>query len=400
MKLIFKTIALLFLSVALIGLGFSYFSSSKNPHDKKPYETESAIIGSIKQEVVASGVLKLKDIVTIGSSVSGWVSSIAVEEGDTVEKGQLLAVIDTGLKDTEVREAEGALEKAIAELEFSEKNYQRQLKLHAEKFTADATLEESRRNYLIASADVKTLRAVLDRKMLNYKNCHITAPIDGEVIRVEGVVGGSVSSDSKENVLLTLAPKERLIETEIHISERDIGLIRKGQTVRLTLDTFPGRIFESTIHSVSFTPKDEDDKESFFVAKATLENPEHLLRPGMSVSSRIEIAAATHVLKISSRPLLIKKEHLTALAEKLDLTLVPIDDEEKVKQSKENAKAHFQYVWAFQGNEIKEIPIEIGVSDAYAYEIKSGLKVDDEVIADVVEEDQMLKLYDRIYKKF
>lgn len=242
----------------------------------------------IQNTINASGVIVLKDWVEICSSVSGSIQKIAVEEGEQVKKGQLLALIDTGIEDTEVREVEGALEKSIAELEFQEKNYHRQLKLAQEQFVSDSELEEAKRDFLSAQADVKMLQASFDKKKLAFQSRQIFAPLDGEVIRIEGVVGSRISSDSEDKTILVIAPTQHLIEVDIDIPEKVCGEIRRGQKIVVTTDTYPEHLFESEIRSISYPTKRDENKKYPCVAKAVLDNSELLLRPGMSVCVRIQ----------------------------------------------------------------------------------------------------------------
>ena len=104
----FKYLFFFVLAAAISGLTFYlYFYQSATPPEQL-FSVETPVRKEIKQEIDASGSLKLKGQVKIGSVVPGRVQAIHVEENDVVAEGQLLVEIDTGLEDTEVREAQGS----------------------------------------------------------------------------------------------------------------------------------------------------------------------------------------------------------------------------------------------------------------------------------------------------
>ena len=123
----------------------------------------------------------------MGSIVSGRGEDIFVEENEHVKKGQKLAAIETGFGDSEVREAEGAYERALAELEYQELNYERKKRLFEEHFLSDAELESARRDYRTTLADVKALKATFERKMIAYKSNTVHAPVSGMIIRIDAI---------------------------------------------------------------------------------------------------------------------------------------------------------------------------------------------------------------------
>src|SRR6476469_9232127 len=128
----FLTLAFANLLLATYLLADPFTESSKESHSiERPIKN---------QEISASGSLKFKGQIKIGSVQAGKIKAIHVQENDAVEEGQLLVEIDTGLEDTEVREAEGAYERSLAELDYQEANYRRQKQLFAEKFLSDSTL--------------------------------------------------------------------------------------------------------------------------------------------------------------------------------------------------------------------------------------------------------------------
>lgn len=243
-----------------------------------------------KQKISAKGSLKIRGQVKIGSMVAGRVRAIHVQENDRVMEGQLLIDIDTGLEDTEVREAEGAYERALAELEYQEANYHRQSQLFSEKFISGATLEDALRGYKTAQADAKALKASYEKKLLAYRDTKIYAPTSGIILHVDVEKGEKVTADLDGGTLLSLAPDVAHIEANIEIHEKDIGQVKIGQPVQLVVDAYPSQVFQSSIQAVSFIPIAEKESEPHYQAKAVLDNSQRLLQPGMTIRATIEAA--------------------------------------------------------------------------------------------------------------
>ena len=278
-----------------------------------------------------------------------------MQENDAVEEGQLLVDIDTGLEDTEVREAQGAYERVLAELEFQEANYRRQNQLFEGQFVSGAALEEALRSYKTAQADVKALKASHEKKLIAYKNNKIYAPSAGIIIHVDAAKGEKVTSDLEGGTLLSLAPDVKHIEADLEVHEKDIGQIQKGQPVQMVVDTYPNKVFESRIQSISFIPLTDKENECLYQAKVYVDNPQLLLRPGMTVNATIQVATAESALALTSRAFLIKKEHLKPVASLLNYSLQPMDESEKAKITGRLEEQPAQFVWVdcggcFQGN--------------------------------------------------
>ena len=88
--------------------------------------TEKPQIRTIKKLIDTTGKLAVANKSKIGSLVTGVLKKLYVEENDKVKKGQLLATIDTGKDDTDVREARGFKEKTFAQYKYQENYFKRQ----------------------------------------------------------------------------------------------------------------------------------------------------------------------------------------------------------------------------------------------------------------------------------
>jgi HlyD family secretion protein len=271
---------------------FFPFSSAKSFDQLDKIETSSE--NDLNQMIATTGTLKLKRQVKVGSPINGQVRALYIGENDIVGEGQCLVEIDSGIGDTEVREAQGAYEKALAELEYQEASFTRKKQLFKEYFLPDADLQEAKRNYQTALADLKILKATYEKKSLIFENQKICAPVSGIILSIDIAKGEKVFSEG--GALLSIAPDIHTMEVELRIQEKDIRHIQKGQKVQMVVEAYPNQVFESMIHQVSWLVKTEENKPCTYRAKAYIDNPHLLLRPGMRVHATIDTTAAHSVL--------------------------------------------------------------------------------------------------------
>jgi len=398
-RLIKFLFSLTFIS-ALIGIPVYYFFflPVETPTEEL-FEVEIPQQREIKQIITATGTLKIKDQVDIGSMVSGKIKMIFVKENDNVREGQLLAEVDPGTGDTEVRVAEADYEKALAELEYNEADYRRKELLYADHYISDADFQEARRNYKTSMAEVKSLKAALDKQLISLENNKIYAPSAGIIIDVLALKGEKVSSDVDGGTILTLGPDTRHIEAELEICEKDIGQIQNGQKVSLKVDTYPNRVFESTIQTIGFAGKDRSDSGCVYLAKVLVDNPRLLLRPGMSVNATIDVAKQDSALTVTARSFLIKKEHLESISDLMQMPIDSIEDHDKEELVEAHPESHIQFLWVACEDCFREVPVEIGITDNVYFEILSGLQGDEELVVDVLEDDKMREFYEKHFRK-
>ncbi len=363
------------------------------------FETETPVKKIIKQHVTASGQLKLKDEMKIGSSIKGKIKAIHVREGDFVREGELLVEIETPFGDTELREAEGAYERAVAEKDYAADNYTRKKLLFDEAFLSEAELQEAWRQYKVAQAEEKSLKASYDAKLIAYEHRNVYAPSCGVIIKIFVSKGEKVSDDLEEGRLISLVPDTETIEAQLLIDERQIGQIRSGLPVEIIVDSYPSKVFKSFIDKVSFTAEENEEQACIYQAKSYIDNRRLLLRPGMSVTAKIAIGKSDAAWTMTSRAFGIKQHHLEEIAENLNMPLHPIKEEEKDSFLAAAEESNIQYVWQLCDDCLKELAVVIGIDDAIAFEVKKGLTGDEKLIVDVPEVDAMKKIYDRLYRK-
>ena len=174
--------------------------------------------------ITALGRLEPKDGVLRVSGPSLPVVVIAelrVEEGDFVEQGQILAVLDSHA----LRKAK--LDQARAELDNAEREHSRSLKLYAGKAASDAVRDEAELGVKVARAQLAAARAELDLSL-------VRAPMDGQVLAIHARAGERLGS---EGIVELGRTGEMYAVAEVY--ETDISRVREGQQATITSPALP-----------------------------------------------------------------------------------------------------------------------------------------------------------------
>jgi multidrug efflux pump subunit AcrA (membrane-fusion protein) len=153
---------------------------------------------------------------------------------------------------------------------------------------AGATAEE----IAVAEAQVEQAQAALSKLVVQRDKQTIAAPVGGVVLEVNIHVGELAVPDG---TMLTLGDLDHVTLT-IYVPEDKLGQVSIGQTVAVSVDSFPGRTFEGTVVRIAqeaeFTPRNVQTKEErvnmVFAVDVRIPNPDHALKPGLPADAVIE----------------------------------------------------------------------------------------------------------------
>jgi HlyD family secretion protein len=205
----------------------------------------------------------------------------AARDGAQVALEDLLAIRENPQElDTQVDVAKAQYERAEAAVQAA------QAQLEALK--AGATQEE----IVVVETQVKQAQAAADLLKVQLDKMTLTAPTSGLVME-RTVHRGEMAAAGA--TLMTIANLDEVTLT-IYIPEDEIGKVKVGQTVEVSVDSFPGKVFEGQVSYIAseaeFTPKNvQTQKERVnmvFAVKVKIPNPEHELKPGMPADAVIK----------------------------------------------------------------------------------------------------------------
>ncbi len=307
-----KRIIISILIVLIITVPFIIMKKS----GKIKYVTEPVRIRTITQIVEATGTIQPVNTVDVGSQVSGMISEIYVDYNSKVEKGQLLAQIDTSLFEAQLQQAianinnaKATLARNQALLDYDTKTYKRYKNLYERNLVSKNDLDSAESAYKSDLAQVASARASIMQAQANYDTASanmrytkIKSPVDGIVISKEVEEGQTVAASYQTPTLFTVAEDLTMMQIETSVSEADIGKVIVGQDVNYTLDGYPDSVFTGKVSQVRLSPTTESNVVTYTVI-IEVENEEGKLLPGMTANVSIITDKQEDVLTVPNSAL-------------------------------------------------------------------------------------------------
>lgn len=266
------------------------------------YEAVATTRGPLRAFVTATGTLSAVVSVDVGSQVSGRIVALNVDFNSPVKKGDLVAEIDPSTYRARVKEAEGDLASAEANVLLKEQQLARRKALVPIKAATQIDLEQAVAELAQAKAAVIMKEAILDRAQADLSYCRITAPVDGIVISRKVDLGQTVVAAMTTPVLYTIAQDIRQMQIVASVSEADIGQVLPGQVVDFKVDAFADDSFRGTVNQIRKAPITKENVVTYETI-ITADNRDQKLLPGMTADVSILVAERKDVPKIPNAAL-------------------------------------------------------------------------------------------------
>jgi HlyD family secretion protein len=298
-------VAFLFLS------GFAgtfYYLYSKSKDEPVVFETENPAIKTIIQKTVATGSVVPRNEVAIKPQVSGIIEELLVEPGDKVKRGDLIARIHIIPNMVSLNNAENRVRMA----EINHRNAKRELArnqgLHGNGAISEATFrtfednETSARQELEASKEnLELIQKGSTLRSGETSNTLVRATIDGMVLETPLEEGDSVieaNTFNEGSTLATIADMDELI-FEGSVDESEVGKIRTGMTLILTIGAIEGEVFEAVLEHIAPKGIEENGAIQFEVRAALQLQDTHTIRANYSANADIVLDRRDETLAIS-----------------------------------------------------------------------------------------------------
>jgi HlyD family secretion protein len=331
---------LVVLAVAGLAWGGYVLEKKISGGDDKPrYKTTEVDRGSIVQFVTATGTLNPVGLVNVGTQVSGTVSEINVDFNDRVKRGQVLLKIEPTLLQAVIKQNVASLNAARAQFTLADSNYNRNTKLVAQGFISAAALEQLRQTLDAATAQVQVSEALLERARADMANSIIRSPIDGVIIKRTADLGQTVAASFQTPNLFVIAADLKRMQIDTNVSEADVGLLKGGQAVRFVVDAFPDRDFDGKVRQFRLAANVQQNVVTYNVV-IDVDNPEELLKPGLTAQVRIITANRPDALRIPTAALRYRPSDFEVAMDALKKKLLGAKDakDEKAADSKKPDK--------------------------------------------------------------
>lgn len=258
----------------------------------------------ISEKLFYTGLIEAWSKINITPDVGGKIAKIYVEEGDRVQKDQLLAELDTRAIRLQLEQAKAGLAVAEANQKDALRNLERMQRLKSENAVSDQQYEQVKLGYDAAEAQLQQARAALNLANHNLDVSIMKAPFSGVIASRNAEVGDVINplmgGFSPSSGVLTLMDFSR-VKIEIEVSPQDIGRIKKGLTALLRVDAFPDREFQGKVSVVNLTA---DPMTRKFRVQILADNPGLELRPNTFGEVILEVNTHDEALIIPQKGVL------------------------------------------------------------------------------------------------
>lgn len=334
-----------------------------------PPTTAAVARGTVEETVLASGTMEAKQLVSVGARMSGQIETLAVALGDTVKKGDLIALIDSQDQQNDVLTAKANLANIKAQIAAknaslvkADLTLARQIKLVTSNYVSKEDLDSAQAEVDVYKAELDALIAqkesvevTVSAAQIALDRTKITAPISGTVVAIVNDEGQTVNASQSAPTIVKLADLDKLV-VKAEISEADVVHVKPDQQVFFTILGEPNHRFTATVRDVEPAPSEIESSDTistdvaiYYNGLLEVDNPDHLLRIGMTTEVSIILDKAEDVLTVPS----------AALNKGADGYTVKIYDAASGTSS--------------------VVPVEVGLNTKVTAEITSGLSEVDKV---------------------
>jgi membrane fusion protein (multidrug efflux system) len=296
--------------------------------------------------------------VNIQARVSGFLDKRVYTEGSIVKQGQVLFLMDKKPFQAQVDAANAQVSKSQAALDTAKANLDRVKPLTEQEALSQKDLDDATGNFQSASASLDGAKAQLETAQLNLSYCTITAPVGG-------ITGAAAQADgtylNQSNSQLTTVAVLTPMWVNFSLSENEMQSLRdqveRGELRRAPNGSYvveivlvDGQLFPHT-GRVTFTDPGFNAQTGTFLIRATVDNPDGLLRPNQYVRVRVKGATRPNAILVPQRAVL------------------------------QGSKGHF--VWVVdKDNKAESRPVTVGDWSGDEWVITEGLRTGDRVVVD------------------
>lgn len=386
-----RKITILTVIVLIVAIGGTVAIKASGK-DKKPPEspvkTGKAEIADVQVKVTEVGTVEPEVKVDVKSALSGKVIEIIHRDGDFVKRGTVLARVEPDLNQAQsLAETKNSVASAAIRFQDAKKKFDENNQLFTQGLLAPAQHRDVETEYLEARQEYEKTReqyALVEKSGIpisqsaaDFRGSNVVAPMDGVVLTKNVEIGESitsgVSSFNAGTVLFTVADVSRMI-VKAGVNEVDIGKIRVGMPVKVTLDAYPKVAFAGKIDRIAPAVR-IDDKVRVFDVEIRLDAQGRELRSGMTANIEVAGERKDKVLTVPVESV-FKRDDQEVVYVKKAIDPKAFAEEAKTKKTPEQQKQAEKDAWKkFFDKRV----VTTGLADNAKVEILAGLKSGDEV---------------------
>ena len=293
--------------VAAIFIGTFIFLYQKSKPKTTVYETITPEIADLEKTTVATGKVEPRDEVLIKPQISGIISEVYKEAGQTIKQGEVIAKVKVIPELGQLNSAESRVRVAEISTAQAETDHERIKKLYNDKLISREDYEKSEVEIKKAREELQTAKDALEiikegitKNSASFSSTLIRSTIDGLILDVPIKVGNSVIMSNTFNDGTTIATVANMNDLIFKgkIDETEVGRIHEGMPVKLTIGALQNLTFDAELEYIS--PKGvEENGANQFEIKAAVHAPDSVqIRSGYSANAEIVLQRAQKVLAV------------------------------------------------------------------------------------------------------
>ncbi|MBD3332384.1 efflux RND transporter periplasmic adaptor subunit [candidate division GN15 bacterium] len=371
-------------------------------------QAEEAKSREIVELVSASGRIQPQTAVDITSEINAEIIGIFAEEGDRVEGGELLILLDTVQAQSDAEQARYQVNEITArrdgaktQLDQAKEEYERQKRLYELEGTSEQVFKNARYAYQNAKASYEAIQAQASQMQARYNKSldnlsktRIHAPMNGVVTFVDAEVGEIAAAQTaftQGRTLMTVSNLD-VFEVEVEVDETEITKVTEGQRARIEVDAYPDTTFRGEVVDVGNTAilagMGTQDQSTDFRVKVTFQDRDVDIRTGMSATVDIITSEKPDVVSIPYSAVVMRSLDMDSLkAARKDREMESssgvhaADDIDTDTTDEEDEREDVRGVFVIREGKAVFVPIETGIADNKFIEVTSGLQDGDSVVA-------------------
>lgn len=236
----------------------------------------------------------------ISSRFSGQVTQVLVEDGRAVRAGQALFVLDTVELRNALRVAQNSVNQMAAKYANDREDYKRCEVLYEKGAYSRQQLDSARTKMLASQADYDSAQANCSSAEKQVAEATVVSPVNGVIANKNLTNGQNVVAG---NQVMTVEQIDA-VHVVIQVEQRDMAHLKMGDTVAVTVDTYPDKTFSGVVDVISPVAGKEN---RMFQVKIRVDNPDLLLKPGMFVQVQLDLGESQPVLTVPQKAVLGEK---------------------------------------------------------------------------------------------
>ncbi len=305
MKKFFRILLWTLVAAVFVGT-FVYLFMNSRPKEER-YAVVTPERGDIVRTTVLTGTIEPRDEIEIKPQISGIISEVLVEAGQTVKEGDVIARIKVIPEASSLSSAQNRVDVAAIALEDAKAKYDRCALLYEKKVisleeyeTAKATYDRARKELAGARDAVRIVREGVSELNASESNTMVRATITGLVLDVPVKVGSSVIQSNTFNngtTIATVADMNNLIFRG-NVDETEVGQLAVGMPMSIAIGALPDEHPSAIIEYISPKGSSANGANTFEIKAALSDLPENGLRAGYSANATVTLRSVNGVLTV------------------------------------------------------------------------------------------------------